>query len=219
MPLLTPHALPLTGGGHDLDPLLDLVGDRSLVLLGEASHGTHEFYAARARITRRLVEEKGFVAVAVEADWPDAHRVNRWVRGLDDGDALDALGGFRRFPTWMWRNTVVRDFLARHGETPLADLVSGHRITYEVEANWKVLAENYNECYHCGPVHPPLARLTPPTSGENDLVSGPVTGGFMVIDVFDWVQNGFVRIGNTPTTTSDTVLTATAPSATPGRST
>ena len=104
--------IPLTGTDADLDPLLDRVGDRRLVLLGEATHGTHEFYAARARITRRLVEEKGFVAVAVEADWPDAHRVNRWVRGLDDGDALDALAGFRRFPTWMWRNTVVRD-LAR----------------------------------------------------------------------------------------------------------
>ena len=112
MSLLTAHALPLTGGSHDLDPLLDLVGDRSLVLLGEASHGTQEFYAARARITRRLVEEKGFTAVAVEADWPDAWRVNRWVRGRDDdGDADQALIGFRRFPTWMWRNTTVRDLV------------------------------------------------------------------------------------------------------------
>ena len=106
---------PLTGAASDFDALLDRVGDRRVVLLGEATHGTHEFYAARARITRRLVEEKGFTAVAVEADWPDAYRVDRWVRGVadsPDADADDALGGFRRFPTWRWRNTVVRD-LAR----------------------------------------------------------------------------------------------------------
>ncbi|HEY0969929.1 MAG TPA: erythromycin esterase family protein [Gemmatimonadales bacterium] len=105
--------IPLTGSRSDHDALLELVGDRSLVLLGEASHGTHEFYAERARITRRLIEERGFTAVAVEADWPDAYRVNRWVRGHGDDDSADeALGGFRRFPTWMWRNTDVRS-LAR----------------------------------------------------------------------------------------------------------
>ena len=82
-----------------------------LVLLGEASHGTHEFYRERARITQRLIEEKGFTAVAVEADWPDAYRVNRFVRGLgEDTTAEHALRGFERFPSWMWRNTVVRDF-------------------------------------------------------------------------------------------------------------
>jgi erythromycin esterase-like protein len=96
----------------DYRPLLDLVGNASFVLLGEGSHGTHDFYAARAEITKRLVEEKGFSAVAVEADWPDAYRVNRYVRGEgDDKDAHSALSGFRRFPTWMWRNTVVLDFV------------------------------------------------------------------------------------------------------------
>src|ERR1044071_711822 len=99
-------AHPLSGSDRDYDPLLELVGDRRFVLLGEASHGTHEFYEARAAITRRLIEEKGFTAVAVEADWPDAYRVNCYVRGRgDDASAADALGGFRRFPTWMWRNT------------------------------------------------------------------------------------------------------------------
>src|SRR4051794_40311778 len=77
-------ALPLTGTEADYDPLLDLIGDRHLVLLGEASHGTHEFYAARAAITRRLIAERGFCAVAVEADWPDAYRVNCYVRGAGD---------------------------------------------------------------------------------------------------------------------------------------
>ena len=94
------------------DRLIERIGDARFVLLGEASHGTQEFYAARAEITQRLVAEKGFDAVAVEADWPDAYRVNRYVRGeSDDADAEAALGGFQRFPTWMWRNTVVRDFV------------------------------------------------------------------------------------------------------------
>ena len=102
-------AVPLTGGTADHDALLDLIGDAPIVLLGEASHGTHEFYHERAEITKRLIAERGFTAVAVEADWPDAYRVNRFVRGEADDD--DPLGGFRRFPTWMWRNTVVRDFV------------------------------------------------------------------------------------------------------------
>src|SRR5438105_4922299 len=86
-------ARPLSGASSDYDALLEMVGDARFVLLGEASHGTHEFYSERARITRRLIEEKGFTAVAVEADWPDAYRVNRFVRGAgDDPDALAALG-------------------------------------------------------------------------------------------------------------------------------
>jgi erythromycin esterase-like protein len=103
---------PLAGDEHDYDALLSLIGDARFVLIGEASHGTHEFYAERAAITKRLIAEKGFTAVAVEADWPDAYRVNRYVRGMpQDADADAALSGFTRFPTWMWRNTVVRDFV------------------------------------------------------------------------------------------------------------
>src|SRR4051812_33541923 len=98
-------AVPLPGADPDFGPLLGWIGDARFVLLGEASHGTHEFYATRAAITRRLIREEGFTAIAVEADWPDAYRVNRYVRGRDDdGDADEALAGFRRFPTWMWRN-------------------------------------------------------------------------------------------------------------------
>ncbi|MBS1677166.1 MAG: erythromycin esterase family protein [Actinobacteria bacterium] len=103
---------PLNGGGTDYDGLLELIGDVPVVMIGEASHGTHEFYRERARITRRLIEEKGFRAVAVEADWPDAYRVNRYLHGAaDDADAEEALRGFRRFPTWMWRNAEVLDFV------------------------------------------------------------------------------------------------------------
>ncbi|MFZ3347339.1 MAG: erythromycin esterase family protein [Mycobacterium sp.] len=92
--------------------LSEWIGDARIVLIGESSHGTHEFYQARAEMTKWLIEEKGFCAVAAEADWPDAYRVNRYVRGQgDDTTAEEALRGFERFPSWMWRNVVVRDFV------------------------------------------------------------------------------------------------------------
>jgi erythromycin esterase-like protein len=106
------EAIPLTGAGGDYDPLIDLIGDARFVLIGEASHGTHEFYRERARITRRLIDERGFAAVAVEADWPDAYRVNRFVRGVTGDSAEGALDDFRRFPHWMWRNQDVLEFIA-----------------------------------------------------------------------------------------------------------
>jgi erythromycin esterase-like protein len=106
------HIRPLPGTPHDHDGLLELIGNSRFALLGEASHGTREFYRERIWITQRLIREKGFTAIAVEADWPDAWRVNRYVRGLSqDTDATQALSGFRRFPAWMWRNTEVRDFV------------------------------------------------------------------------------------------------------------
>src|SRR5215204_6476918 len=102
----------LHGRGYDFDPLVDAVGDARFVLLGEASHGTHDFYQARAQITQQLIEEKGFTAVVIEGDWPDAYRVNRYVRGMeDDGSGDAALSGFRRFPQWMWRNRDVLEFI------------------------------------------------------------------------------------------------------------
>jgi len=110
----------LHGTPDDFDPLLARIGNARVVLLGEASHGTHDFYRVRAEITKRLIREKGFRAVAVEADWPDAYRVNRYVRGHSrDHDAVEALGGFVRFPQWMWRNADVLDFvgwLREHNE-------------------------------------------------------------------------------------------------------
>lgn len=110
--LIRQAAYPLRGAAEDYDPLMELVGDARFVLLGEASHGTHEFYKERAQITKRLINEKGFTAIAVEADWPDAYRVNRYVRGQsDDPEAIDALADFKRFPAWMWRNADVLDFV------------------------------------------------------------------------------------------------------------
>ena len=104
---------PLGGEAADYDPLLERAASRRLVLLGEASHGTHEFYCERAEITKRLIAEAGCVFVAAEADWPDAYRANLFVRGESaDADPEQALSDFRRFPAWMWRNADVVDFLA-----------------------------------------------------------------------------------------------------------
>ncbi len=105
-------AQPLSGDANDYDKLLELIGNARFVLLGEATHGTHEFYSERAAITKRLITEKGFSILAIEADWPDSARVHRYVRGAaTDANADKALSGFRRFPTWMWRNAVVLAFV------------------------------------------------------------------------------------------------------------
>ncbi len=110
--LVADAAIDAPGGVPPRAVLEDLIGDARVVLIGESSHGTHEFYDARAEITKWLIEEKGFTAVAAEADWPDAYRVNRYVRGTGgDQSPEEALRGFQRFPAWMWRNTVVRDFV------------------------------------------------------------------------------------------------------------
>ncbi len=132
----------LKGSAADDDQLFEQIGNARFVLIGEASHGTHEFYQERARITQRLIEEKNFSAVIVEADWPDAYRVNRYVRTQgNDLDAQAALADFKRFPRWMWRNDVVLEFInwlrqyntqAIDSSSPLAgfygmDLYSLHR--------------------------------------------------------------------------------------------
>jgi erythromycin esterase-like protein len=107
--------------------LFDRYGDAQVVLIGEASHGTHEFYEARAAITRRLVTHHGFTIVAVEADWPDADQIDRCVRGREKGDWHDPA--FSRFPTWMWRNTEVQAFtrwLNEHNRT----LIPGRRVEF-----------------------------------------------------------------------------------------
>ena len=145
--LVAAAAIDAPGGVPPRAVLEDLIGDARVVLIGESSHGTHEFYAARAEITKWLIEQKGFTAVAAEADWPDANRVNRYVRGGGDDETPEqALRGFERFPAWMWRNTVVEDFVgwlrwhngrcAAEGSRPTGfyglDLYSLHRSMQEV---------------------------------------------------------------------------------------
>ncbi|QJD60353.1 erythromycin esterase family protein [Pseudomonas sp. gcc21] len=106
------HAIPLTGGDADYDAIIQAAHGKPYVLIGEASHGTEEFYRVRAEITRRLIEELDFSAVAVEADWPDAYAINRFVWNTgSDKSARQALDVFERFPVWMWANTQVLAFV------------------------------------------------------------------------------------------------------------
>ncbi len=110
--LIQEKAVRLNDAADAPNEILSLVGEARFVLIGEASHGTHEFYRCRAEITKRLIAEKGFSAVAVEADFPDAYRVNRFVRGFGaDETANGALRNFKRFPLWMWRNRDVLEFV------------------------------------------------------------------------------------------------------------
>jgi erythromycin esterase-like protein len=97
----------------DLDPVVERARDARFVCVGEASHGTSEYYRWRALLSRRLIEEHGYTWIGVEGDWPDCWRINRWVRGEVDRDldARAALAHFERWPTWMWANTDVADFL------------------------------------------------------------------------------------------------------------
>ncbi|HZP81329.1 MAG TPA: erythromycin esterase family protein [Chthonomonadaceae bacterium] len=111
-------ALPLEGA-DDLDPLLKRIGNAGCVLLGEASHGTSEYYLSRAKISQRLIQEKGFSFIAVEGDWPDCYRVNRYIKGYPDSgqDAHEALHAFDRWPTWMWGNwemVALAEWLRRY---------------------------------------------------------------------------------------------------------
>jgi erythromycin esterase-like protein/predicted phosphoribosyltransferase len=153
-------AYPLAGSARDYDPLISRIGEARFALLGEASHGTHEFYHERAEITKRLITEKNFTAVAVEADWPDAYRLNRYVRGAsDDVDAVEALADFRRFPTWMWRNTVVVEFiewLRAHNDAlpPGAEKVGFYGLDfYSLHASMKAVLQYLEK------VDPEAARL------------------------------------------------------------
>ncbi|MGY5850209.1 erythromycin esterase family protein [Salegentibacter sp. F14] len=97
---------------QDLDPLMDRIGDSKYVLLGEASHGTHEYYTWRARLSKRLIKEKGFSFIAVEGDWPDCYHINSWIKNYEQSprDILEVLRQFRRWPTWMWANWEVAAF-------------------------------------------------------------------------------------------------------------
>lgn len=106
------YVVQLTGQPADYTPLLSMINDARYVLIGEATHGTEEFYRIRADITKQLIRYYGFSAVAVEADWPDAYRVNKYVRGnANIHNSNSALGEFLRFPNWMWRNEVMVEFL------------------------------------------------------------------------------------------------------------
>jgi len=110
--LLPSKVSKLQGFREDYDQILKAMGNSKVVMLGEASHGTHEFYKTRVEITKRLIMERDFHFVAIEGDWPDVYRANRYVCGVGGGEsAEESLGDFTRFPRWMWRNTVMKEFV------------------------------------------------------------------------------------------------------------
>ena len=127
----------------DLDKLLDRIGDAQYVLLGEASHGTHEYYTWRSQISKRLILEKGFSFIAVEGDWPDCYRINRYVKGYADAglNALEVLHTFNRWPTWMWANweiVALTEWLRKYNQS----LPYGNKIGFyglDVYSLWESL--------------------------------------------------------------------------------
>ena len=130
---------------QDLDPLLDMIGDSRYVLIGEASHGTSDYYLWRARLSQRLIQEKGFSFIAVEGDWPDCYRVNRYVKHYDNAgtSAYDVLQAFHRWPTWMWANWEVAAFtewLRQHNQNrPPEERVGFYGL--DVYSLWESLGE------------------------------------------------------------------------------
>ena len=179
----------------DLDPLLELVGDAHFVLLGEASHGTSEFYTWRTEISRRLIREKGFSFIAVEGDWPDCYRVNRYVKGYPDSgrSADEVLHAFERWPTWMWANLEVVAlcrWLRAHNDAQPRDRRVGfygldvyslwesmHEVVAYLERVDPAAARDARLAYRCfepyGESAEDYARATAlvPTSCENEAVA------------------------------------------------
>ncbi|WP_245964550.1 erythromycin esterase family protein [Rufibacter immobilis] len=127
----------------DLDPILAEIGNSQYVLIGEASHGTSEFYTWRANLTKRLIQEKGFTVVTVEGDWPAAYILNQYVQGQRNGTAQQALQAFQRWPTWMWANQEVATFsewLRQHNQSLPAAQKAGF-YGMDVYSLWESLAE------------------------------------------------------------------------------
>lgn len=138
------YALPYKTN-EDLTPILDAIGDAKIVLLGEASHGTSEFYTVRAELSKRMIEEKGFTLIAVEGDWPSTQRINRFIKGYteEQTNVKNVLKVFKRWPTWMWANEEIAEFvtwLKKHNEKKEAnDKVGFYGI--DVYSLWESLDE------------------------------------------------------------------------------
>ena len=127
----------------DLKPLFDYINGCRIVMLGEASHGTHEYYRWRTYISQKLIEEKGFNFIAVEGDWPDCYRLNRFIKGYDinNKSAYHVLHNFKRWPTWMWANweiVALADWLQQHNmRLPLSSKVGFYGL--DVYSLWESL--------------------------------------------------------------------------------
>jgi erythromycin esterase len=177
----------------DLDPLLDAIGDSRYVLLGEATHGTSEFYQWRTEISRRLIAEKGFSFIAVEGDWPDCYTVNRYVKGRIDESAEEVMHAFSRWPTWMWANREVialAEWLRSHNSALPQERQAGfygldvyslwesmHSVLEYLEQMDPELARNARRAYSCFEPYEEdaqeYARATAlvPTSCEDEAIA------------------------------------------------
>jgi erythromycin esterase len=143
----------------DLQPLIDSVKDKKVVMLGEASHGTHEFYEWRAEITQILIEQHGFDFVAVEGDWPACEKLNQFVKNKGGKDAFQALSSFTRWPTWMWANHEVVRFaewlrsrslnVGFHGLDVYSLFESIEEVVKQLQKIDPVLAAQAREQYSC----------------------------------------------------------------------
>ncbi len=145
----------------DLEPLFRRINDARIVLLGEASHGTSEFYTWRRRISEHLIRNKGFDFIAVEGDWPDCYQITRYVRGIDGGSSpTDALKAFRRWPTWMWANEEVAKLVETleriNDERPEEDRVGFYGL--DVYSLWDSL---HRVVHFVGRERPTVARAGP----------------------------------------------------------
>ena len=143
--ILKDRVHPLTES-NDLDPLMKRIGNARIVMLGEASHGTHEYYAWRSEITKRLIRQKGFNFIAVEGDWPDCYSINRFIKNYNEEKAFDVLKEFRRWPTWMWANweiLALAEWLAQHNSA----IQTKHKVGFyglDVYSLWQSLEEITN---------------------------------------------------------------------------
>lgn len=151
----------LLANAADLDPLLDRIGDARIVMLGEATHGTHEYYTWRTAISKRLIAEKGFNFIAVEGDWPDCYRLNRWIKGYDDQgrESRELLHDFNRWPTWMWANWEVDallNWLKKYNSTKPANRRAGF-YGLDVYSLWESMEALVNYLYKTDPKAAELA--------------------------------------------------------------
>lgn len=172
----------------DYDALLDRIAGAKLVMLGAASHGTREFYDMRCRISKRLIEERGYNAVTAVTDWADAYRVNRYIQGAaDDADAEQALRDFRRFPSWIWRNEETLDFvgwLHEHNErTRYANPVAFHGL--DLYSFFRATARVIEYLDSTDPAAAERARAHYAVLGHFDMEPGDAGGGALAIDAED----------------------------------
>jgi erythromycin esterase-like protein len=145
---------------HDLDPLIKRIGNARIVMLGEASHGTHEYYTWRNEITKRLIRQKGFNFIAVEGDWPDCYSINRFIKNYNQEKTIDVLKRFRRWPTWMWANweiLALAEWLVQHNST----IQTKHKVGFyglDVYSLWESLDQITNYLQRVDPAALPAAQ-------------------------------------------------------------